>query len=186
MKACLWMLVLFAACAASAKQFTAPDAWQTVHTNVLRKWQAEQKASDTVRVWGGVAADAQKREVRLLAEAVGHAEGVTAEFLLVGPNSDRAYESAAVTVATPGDIVRAMEHIGLPRGGGVHSRPFRFWPCGERIQATVRLLGDPDAKGAPLQSLVKDSGDDPLLGGGGLGFAGGGGRDGARRAGTLQ
>ena len=59
----------------------------------------------------------QLEEVRLLAEAVGHRVGITAEFMLVGPLSDRAYEAVAVTVALPGDIVRAVECLGLARGG---------------------------------------------------------------------
>lgn len=188
---CCLALSLVAACAAHAKQFTGPDAWQPVNKDAIAKWQAAQKSAGAVRVWNGVVADAQKREVRLLAEAVGHAEGVTTEFLLVGPNSDRAYESAAVTIALPGDIARAMEHIGLPRGGGVNSRPFLFWPCGERVQATVRTGGGPAAdfsksKALPLQSLVKDTGAEPALGGGGIVFTGGRWRDGACLTDTRQ
>jgi len=187
MKAYYLMLSLVVAFAAHAKQFTAPDVWQPVNTDAIQKWQAGQKGTEKIRVWNGVVADAQKREVRLLAEAVGHKEGVTAEFLLVGPASDRAYESVAVTVATPGDIARAMEHIGVPRGGGGHSRPFRFWPCGERVQATVRLLSTPPSeKGAPLQSLIKDSGTPPLLGEGGVVFTGGRWQGGGCLADTQQ
>ncbi|MCL1919611.1 MAG: hypothetical protein FWG50_00810 [Kiritimatiellaeota bacterium] len=188
MRICVLMASLAAACVAHARQFTGPDAWQPVHTDVIKKWQDEQgKGGEAhVRVWNGVAADARQRTVRLLAEAVGHAEGVTTEFLIVGPGSDRAYEAAAVTVAKPSDIVLAMEHIGLPRGGGVYSRPFRFWPCGERVSATARHLSDPEGKAYPLQSLVKDTSAEGLLGGGGLVFAGGRWRDGECLADTRQ
>ena len=187
MKACILVLSLVTACAAHAKQFTGPDAWQPVHTNIVKAWQAEQQknGSGHIRVWDGVVADAQQRTVRLLAEAVGHAAGVTTEFLLVGPSSDRAYESAAITIAKPSDIAQAMEHIGVPRGGGVHSRPFRFWPFGERVDATVRHLNTPEAKPYPLQALVADTGGESLLGNG-LVFTGGRWRDGACQADTWQ
>ena len=175
------------ACAAQAKPFTGPDAWQPVNTDAIAKWQAGQQAQSSaqVRVWNGVAADAQRREVRLLAEAVGHAEGVTAEFLIVGPGSDRAYEAAAVAVAKPSDITLAVEHIGLPRGQGVFSRPFRFWPCGERMDVTVRHLNAPDGKTYPLRELVKDTSETPLLGSG-IVFTGGRWRDGACLTDTRQ
>ena len=164
-------------CGARATGFTGPAEWRTVNTNGVRAWQAAQQAAASggaVAVWPGVAADAVRREVRLLAEAVGHTEGVTTEFILIGPMSDRAYESVAVTVAAPGDIVRAVEHLGLKRGGGVGSRPFRFWPMGERVTATVRPLDGADAAAQPLQALIRDEGEDaPLVGEGGLVFTGG-------------
>jgi len=159
---------------AAAVEFSGPAEWRTVHTNAVRAWQAEQRAAlPPEDVWNGVVTDKRRGEVRLLAEAVGHRTGVTAEFLLVGPMSDRAYESAAVTVASPGDIARAVVALGVARGGGVGSRPFRFWPCGERVSMKVRRV---DGKGAvrELQSLVCDAEPSaPLFGEGGLVFAGG-------------
>jgi len=145
-----------------------------VHTNVVAAWQKEQaKALPAADVWPGVVADRQRREVRLLAEAVGHRVGVTAEFLLVGPLSDRAYEAAAVTVARPSDIVRAVERLGIARGGCVGSRAFRFWPYGERVTATVRRLDVKDAPARPLKVLIDDQETEaPLVGDGGLVFTG--------------
>jgi len=161
---------------ARAGAFTGPDEWRLVNTNAVRSWQETQRsrASATFKVWPGVTVDVQKREVRLLAEAVGHAVGVTTEFLLIGPLSDRAYEAAAVTVALPGDIARAVESMGLARGGCVGSQPFRFWPVGERVTAAVRRLDVPDVAERPLQTLVRDEeAGAPLLGEGGLVFTGG-------------
>ncbi len=160
----------------AATEFTGPDEWRLVNTNAVSAWNAAQRnlAPAAGQAWPGVVADTRKREVRLLAEAVGHRQGVTAEFLLVGPLSDRAYEAAAVTVAMPSDIVRAVESLGLARGGGVGSRPFRFWPCGERVTATVRRLGVEGAEERPLQALVRDADTAaPLFGEGGLVFTGG-------------
>ncbi len=164
--------VLAAAAGSRADSFTGPAEWRLVNTNAVQAWQAAQAGADTVKAWPGVVADVKAREVRLLAEAVGHREGVTAEFLLVGPQSDRAYEAVAVTVANPGDIARAVEGVGLARGGGVGSIPFRFWPYGERVSASVRRVGQPDSR--PLQALVRDAEPSaPLFGDGGLVFTGG-------------
>ncbi|MEI7903061.1 MAG: hypothetical protein WCK89_22715, partial [bacterium] len=98
----------------------------------------------------------------------------TVELLLVGPLSDRVYEAAAVTVAWPSDIVRAVESVGLSRGGGVGSRPFRLWPYGERVTAKVRRLDIERAEEQPLQSLIRDSDTaSPMIGEGGVVFTGG-------------
>jgi hypothetical protein len=168
--------LFLAGAAAGASKFTGPAEWRVVDTNAVRAWQAGQRkqASETCSIWPGVVADTQKREVRLLAEAVGHPAGVTAEFLLVGPLSDRAYESAAVAVAVPSDIVRAVERVGLARGSCVGSRPFGFWPRGERVTATVRRLDVEGSPEKPLQALIRDTdADAPLFGKGGLVFTGG-------------
>lgn len=170
------LLVLVTVSLTHAGTFTGPDEWRLVNTNAVRAWQEAQKsrASATFRVWPGVAVDVQKREVRLLAEAVGHDVGVTTEFLLIGPLSDRAYETVAVTVAMPGDIVRAVESMGIARGGCVGSQPFRFWPVGERVTAAVRRLDVPHAVEKPLQALIRDAeAGAPLIGEGGLIFTGG-------------
>jgi len=172
----LLVLSFFAGSVALAEQFTGPAEWRQVSTNAVKAWNAGQqnRISPQVAVWPGVVADRQRREVRLLAEAVGHHLGITTEFLLVGPMSDRAYESAAVTVAKPGDIARAVESLGLSLGGGVGSRPFRFWPYGERVVATVRRLDVAGAAEKPLQSLIRDAEPaSPLFGEGGLVFTGG-------------
>lgn len=166
-----------AALAVRAQGFTGPAEWRRVNTNAVARWQAEQAravAAEGGASWPGVVADVRKREVRLLAEAVGHREGVTAEFVLVGPLSDRAYEAVAVTVASPGDVARAVERIGLPRGGGVGSRPLRLWPYGERVTVGVRRLGGEGGAERPLQSLLRDTGSgSALVGAGGLVFTGG-------------
>lgn len=163
-----------ASLAAAEEAFTGPDQWRLVNTNAVAAWNAAQAAQPGAKTWRGVAADPQRREVRLLAESSGHTVGTTVEFLLVGPSSDRAYESLAVAVARPSDIVRAVESIGVARGGCIGSRPFRFWPCGERFAATVRRLDAPAAEPRPLQSLLRDAHpESPLVGAGGVVFAGG-------------
>ncbi|MFA7172761.1 MAG: hypothetical protein WC340_05010 [Kiritimatiellia bacterium] len=136
--------------------FTGPAEWSLVNTNAVKSWQASQTGGDQM-VLKGVVADKTKREVRLLAEAVGHSVGTTAEFLLVGPASDRAYEAAAVTVADPADIVKAMELIGVQRGRCVDGYQFRFWAYGERCQIYLRRLDVEGAKEHLISSLLADS-----------------------------
>lgn len=155
----------------AATQFTGPAEWYTVNTNAVKKWQTAQTASPTLHVWRGVVADQSRGEVRFLVEAVGHAAGITTEFLVVGPLSDRAYESATVAIATPGDIVRAVESLGIKRGACIASRPFSFWPQGERFAATLRKLDHQEKR--PLQTLLNDAErNDPLIGTGGIVFTG--------------
>ena len=164
MKNALGLILVMAASMAASMDFTGPAEWQTVHTNAVKAWcESQQKqASASYRVFNGVSADLSKKEVRILAEAVGHRPGITTEFLLVGPMSDRAYESLAICVASPGDIVRAVEALGIKRGGGVGSRPFRFWPYGERLIPSVRRLSaGPAAKeeGAACRAFLSAAGD---------------------------
>jgi len=169
-------LSFFCAGLAAAKEFTGPTVWQTVNTNAVKAWQASQEArkSATVRVWSGVVADTERREVRLLVEAVGHNDDTTMEFLIVGPQSNRAYESVTISVAQPSDIVRALESLGVPRGNGVDGRLFRFWPYGERISATIRNVNEEPQSERPLQTVIKDKQpENPLYGEGGLVFTGG-------------
>ena len=158
-----------------AQQFTGPAVWQVVQTNAVKRWtEAQPKGADGIYTYPGVTVDVKKREVRLLAEAVGHRAGITTEFLLVGPMSDRAYEALAVTVASPSDIVRAVERLGLARGGGIGSRPFRFWPYGEHLLLAMIRLDDPARKEQPFSAFIKDSNTEtPMIGADGIVFTGG-------------
>lgn len=155
-----------------AAQFTGPAAWSLVNTNAVKSWQASQ-SGEGLMVLKGVVGDKAKREVRLLAEAVGHSAGTTTEFLLVAPASDRAYEAAAVTVATSADIVKAVESIGVQRGHCVDSFQFRFWAYGERFQIYLRRLDLEGAEEVLFSSLLADSRPEGALLAGGFVFTGG-------------
>ncbi|MDD2600980.1 MAG: hypothetical protein PHO37_17445 [Kiritimatiellae bacterium] len=168
----LSIVSLLTAMSSPAIEFTGPSEWLLVNTNAVKSWQASQKQGELM-VLKGVVADKTKREVRLLAEAVGHAVGTTAEFLLVAPASDRAYEAAAVTVADPADIVKAMEFIGVQRGNCVDSYQFRFWAYGERCQIFSRRLDVAGAQEHLISSLLADSQPDDSLLVSGFVFTGG-------------
>ena len=58
-----------ASLAAAEEAFTGPDQWRLVNTNAVAAWNAAQAAQPGAKTWRGVAADPQRREVRLLAES---------------------------------------------------------------------------------------------------------------------
>ncbi len=105
--------------------------WVSVQTNLIDKWKAEYNAPS------GVVADKVARKVRFLVEATSVGENDTIEFFAIGPLSDRAYESFAVSVASPADIVKAVESIGVPRGVPVSNLKVSLWPQGEKLTATI-------------------------------------------------
>lgn len=175
MKLLPFLITLLIATSVSA-QLTGPAEWNCVQTNAIRSWceTHQKKASATYRVFPGAVADLEKREVRLLAESVGHRAGITTEFLLVGPLSDRGYESMGITVAKPSDIVRALESLGIARGGCVASIPARFWPYGEHFSATYICLDRSDTQEHPISDLLQDTNpQEPLVGKDGIVFTGG-------------
>jgi hypothetical protein len=170
-----WTVIATLCCLVRATEFIQPAEWNIVRTNAVRQWQAskQQMKSDDLLVLNGVMADKRSGEVRLLAEAVGHSSDTIVEFLLIGPRSDRAYESVAVTIAAPDAIVRAVEFTGVKRGDCVDGRNFRFVPRGERFRFAFRLLDSNEAEQS-LSTLLRESeSDDSLLNEDGFVFAGG-------------
>ena len=132
----------------------APMDWRPVQTNEIARWKAENRAPD------GVVADRSARTVRFLAEATGMGAGEPAEFLAIGPLSDRAYESLLVTVASPTAIAAAFDAAGLPRGVAADPFEARLWPFGEKVSVAVRPWGgaaDEARRGGGLSALVKDT-----------------------------
>ncbi|MFO7936852.1 MAG: hypothetical protein R6V06_04510 [Kiritimatiellia bacterium] len=147
-----------------------------VNTNAVQEWQARanKQGGDDFLALKGVVADKKKMEIRILAEAVGHAEGVVTEFILIGPRSDRAYEAFAVAMADPGDIVRTVEFMGFKRGSCVDGNQFCFVPFGQRFRFFVRRPDVENSKEMPVTVLLKESQpDDPMLADDAFIFAGG-------------
>ncbi len=99
----------------------------------------------------GVVADKQARTVTLDAFTTGVGKGDIAEFFLITENSGHGYESLFSTFATSDDICKAIEFIGVPRGLSVNHGKARFWPKGERLNATVTIDSAP---ALVLDSLV--------------------------------
>ena len=83
------------------------------------------------------------RRVTFTAKATGVKPADAIEFFLIGPLSDRAYESFAVSDESPAAIVKRLEAAGLPLGVAVNPLAARLWPQGEQVRMTVngRPLG---------------------------------------------
>ncbi len=127
----LFLMWVFAAFSSIAFASPVPMEWVSVQTNLISKWKAQYNAPS------GVVADKAARKVRFLVEATGVGENDTIEFFVIGPLSDRAYESFAVSIASPADIANAVESIGLPRGVPVNNFKASLWPQGEKLTATI-------------------------------------------------
>lgn len=125
-------------------------------TRTLRERQAQHADSGEIQVARGIIADRQAGTVRLQAEATGLKGGAIAEFLIVTEHSSHDYEAATVAFASAGDLCRALEFIGIPRGLGSDAAALRLWPRGERVMATVREADAPSGAAVPLEHLVRD------------------------------
>ncbi len=119
-----------------AAQKGAPGEWRSVHTNEIARWQAECGAKD------GVVVDKSARAVTFLVEATGVTTVDPVEFFVIGPLSDRAYESFGVSVASPSAIASALESIGVKRGVPVSAQNSRLWPQGERVEVSMHAVGE--------------------------------------------
>jgi len=124
--------------------------WAPVQTNAIARWKSENRAPD------GVVASAADRTVRFLVEATGCAESSTVEFAAIGPLSDRAYESAFVTVASPAAIAAAFDRAGVPRGRPADVSRARLWPEGEKVSLSIRSWGTDTLAPTNLAAVLKD------------------------------
>ncbi len=137
------------------------------------KSRAAQAASDPdILVTRGLIANRRERRIDLLAESCGLSVEATMEFALVGEFSDRDYEALAFSYATPGEVARAIEFIGVPRGANVSAREQRYWPRGERVTIEVRPATNPAAPPVPLEHFVLDRRTDTKLAVQGLVYCG--------------
>jgi len=141
--------------------------WHAGNIRSVDAWtQAEQKRhAGNPNVWiaRGVIADRAACKVEVVVEATGLEIDAIAEFLAVGEKSEKDYEALTVSFARAGDICRALEFVGLPRGRPVKPSICRFWPKGERVKAVIRPLGRSEMEGWPLQECLRDKRPNALL-----------------------
>jgi len=83
--------------------------------------------------------DAQKHTVTFTAASTDCGMDMQLEFLFVGPNSDRDYESMFVTDAPIKDIAAAFEKAGIPAGKPYDPFACRFWPTGVSVKVEPEL-----------------------------------------------
>jgi len=134
--------------------------WLAANLKTVNLWTSAQRNRYTgnTNIWiiPGLVANREAHKIELLSEATGLDGGSTTEFLLVSPGSEKDYEALAISYVHASDVVHAMDFIGIPRGQPVNPSLCQFWPKGERIQATLRKLGDDQGEVWSLQSCVVD------------------------------
>lgn len=125
---------------------------------IFKNNQEKYKGNSDMLVLPGLLADRREKRVSFLAEATGLSKGSPIEFFLVGEASGHGYESLAVSFATPGNVQKALEFIGMPAGRASDLRKCLFWPKGERVIMTFSSL-DPDISLKPIRAekLILDS-----------------------------
>lgn len=133
--------------------------------NVVYEQRRRQYADDPdMLILPGLVADRTGRTVRITCEATGMKQKDPAEFLVIAENSDHDYEAFVVSLATPSDIHKALEFIGVKPGSPANANKLRFWPKGERVIITFEwnmpANGDEDASStrrrARAESLMMD------------------------------
>jgi hypothetical protein len=146
----LMMILFTGAVSAESETLKTPMAWTSVKTDLIGKWKKENKAPD------GVFFNKEKRTVTFLTEACGVREDGILEFFIVGPLSDRAYESFSISVASPEKIAQAVEAIGVKRG--VATNPFlaRFWPQGEKLDISIAVYDGKTGEKKPFKDFIRD------------------------------
>lgn len=97
-----------------------------------------------------VVVDARQHTISFEAVSTDCGLDMPLEFLLVGPNSDRDYESMFVTVPTVREIAVAMEAAGIQRGVAYDAATCRFWPVGNAVTIEPSLW-----------ELIRDTRDEP-------------------------
>lgn len=103
-------------------------------------------ASSLLAAIAPITIDAEKHAVTLSVVSTDCGVDTPLEFLIAGPNSDRAYESMFVTEASVKEIVESFRKAGIPLGRPYHPSICHLWPAG------CELVVDP-----PLSTFVKDA-----------------------------
>jgi hypothetical protein len=112
----------------------------------------------------GIFADAKSHSVTFTATATGIEKNTIVEFLLVGPESDRDYESVFVTDASAREIADEFERAGIPCGGAVDLGLCRFWPTGKHVSVKPDIwqyVSDAEGETAHLPATYTGGRDMP-------------------------
>lgn len=144
-----------------------PKPWHAGNIRTVEAWTRTQTrlSESNTNVWvrPGLSADRTLRRVEILCEATGLESGGKTEFLIVGERSEKDYEAMAVSFARAGDLCRALEYIGVPRGRPIRQAAFEFWPKGERVLVSVRPLGSDPGAANPVHASLADKRARPAL-----------------------
>ncbi len=119
----------------------------------------------------GLVADKKTKTVTVLGETTDIAVNDIAEFYVIGEASGHDYESLAISFALPGDIIKALEFIGMKAGHPVSAQKMQFWPKGERVRMFFARHSDPKQL-VPVEKFIMDDRTGKTLPEVGLAFTG--------------
>ncbi|MGI6494911.1 MAG: hypothetical protein ACOX5G_02265 [Kiritimatiellia bacterium] len=154
----LLALAALAAAPSRAQEPGAEKPYAARNRAAVERWTAEHPAvvrgGDAVWSRNGIVADRDAGAVELLAETCGLYADNTVEFLLIGPGSEKGYEAFAQTFAAAGDVARAIEFVGVPRGRIADPASYAYWSKGERV--IVESAAYPEGDWSPIEEWVLD------------------------------
>ncbi|MFT5128981.1 MAG: hypothetical protein ACI8W8_002601 [Rhodothermales bacterium] len=103
-----------------------------------------------ILVLPGLLADRSNKRVDLQIESTGLGGNEACEYLLVGSDSDHAYEALLWSFAAPPDIHKALTFIGMEAGSPFDPSNLRYWAKGERIIPSLII----DTKPIPIETFL--------------------------------
>lgn len=160
----LWMWLLgcgWTGCSSTSKIPSASTLHPTEGRRRTLQWVAEREqwyrrryAGDSAYlVLPGLIADRIRGQVEVCVERTQLKDNDPCEFTVVAESSDHAYEALVVAFATPSDIQRALQFIGVTPGKPPNPAVNRYWARGTRC--TLSLEG-PNVPRVRLESLLVD------------------------------
>ncbi len=132
------LAVLQAAPAAAESETNALEVMRARNRVYVDNWFREakdkhEKNSDMLAL-PGLLADRKNKSITAYAEATGLDEsGSPPEFFIISLKSGHDYEALLISFASPGDVHKALEFIGMKPGRPVNPADLEFWPKGERV-----------------------------------------------------
>ncbi|MFW5871028.1 MAG: YdjY domain-containing protein [Verrucomicrobiota bacterium] len=102
--------------------------------NWFREAKGKHKQNSDMLALPGLLADRKNKVITVYAEATGLDDsGSPPEFFIISRRSGHDYEALLISFASPGDVHKALEFIGMKPGRPVNPENLEFWPKGERV-----------------------------------------------------
>ncbi len=155
MKKLLFSLYALLGCFLLHAQMQGPGEYSFSEKKEYRDTWTKSLPKDIEKVSPTCALHHPTKTVYFLAELCGLPAGYETEFVAIGPLSDRAYESFAITCDKPSVIGKAIEKLGTPRGTPPATLAGLGVTKGERFTFSVKRL-PADETFRPLSDFICD------------------------------
>ncbi len=147
-KRILFLSLFFVGMTFAESTETAPGVYVFKHADAKTTWTQE-LPKDAIKITETCYADRAQKTVYVLSEMCGLGKGYECEFVLLGSQSDRAYESLAIAWDSPSTINSAVETLGVTKGTPANPDRGLGMAKGERFTVTLKRL----AKEEPFRPL---------------------------------